>query len=165
MKTEINNGCLCKNEIKKNQGGNIMKKMKNNKKGFSLIELLIVVAILAILAAISINLFGGVLTRQKNKSDQAACSYLQTAIQTYIYDSGDSSLSAITNKTTAADIIKALSDTITYDSNDYGPYLNKDKATLSNPDNKFIIKVDTDDEVVTVTYGSTESVVVNTDPS
>ncbi|HEY9063229.1 MAG TPA: type II secretion system protein [Pseudobacteroides sp.] len=139
-----------------------MKKMLKSKKGFSLIELLIVVAILAILAAISINLFGGVLNKQKDKSDQGAASYLQTAIQTYIAETDDSDLSGIGGESAGFDaIVTALADTIDYDADGdgtaetYGPYLNADKAKLSAKGAFLNVKVDSANQVVTVTVDKT----------
>ena len=45
--------------------------MKNNKKGFTLAELLIVVAIIAVLVAIAVPLFVGALTKAQEASEDA----------------------------------------------------------------------------------------------
>ncbi|WP_160317742.1 type II secretion system protein [Pseudobacteroides cellulosolvens] len=133
-----------------------MKKMLKSKKGFSLIELLIVVAILAILAAISINLFGGVLGKQKEKSDKAACSYLQTAIQTYIAETDDVGLTdSEIKKDTVENLMDSFTKVITYTTDDgvdkkFGPYLNAKQAKLSQKDVWFEVAVDTDTGAVTV---------------
>lgn len=47
-----------------------MKKL-NNKKGFTLMEMLIVVAIIAVLVAIAIPVFNGALTKSKEAADVA----------------------------------------------------------------------------------------------
>ena len=58
-----------------------MKKL--NKKGFTLIELIVVIAILAILAAILIPAITGYIKRAENAKDQANCraNYSQVAMQ------------------------------------------------------------------------------------
>ena len=45
--------------------------MKNNKKGFTLAELLVVVAIIAVLVAIAIPVFSGALTKAQEAADEA----------------------------------------------------------------------------------------------
>jgi prepilin-type N-terminal cleavage/methylation domain-containing protein len=154
---------------KKIRGGKVMKKMLKSKKGFSLIELLIVIAILAVLAAISINLFGGVLNNNKVKADKAACSYLQTAIQAYIAETDDSYLQGlVTSATTVSDsittppagisvdtIIQRLSSkmalTVDGEAKSYGPYLNSSKAKLSQKGKYFKVEVNWETQVVRVT--------------
>lgn len=63
-----------------------MLKKLNNKKGFTLMEMLIVVAIIAVLVAIAIPVFNGALTKSKEAADVAnvrACyAEWQTAILT-----------------------------------------------------------------------------------
>lgn len=75
-----------------------MKKMKRNKKGFTLAELLIVVAIIAVLVAISIPIFTAQLEKSREATDlanqraakaAAVAAYLDadsTGTQTYYYD-------------------------------------------------------------------------------
>lgn len=48
-----------------------MQKKFNNKKGFTLMEMLIVVAIIAVLVAIAIPVFNGALTKSKEAADVA----------------------------------------------------------------------------------------------
>jgi prepilin-type N-terminal cleavage/methylation domain-containing protein len=48
-----------------------MMKRKNGQKGFTLVELIVVMAILAVLAAIAVPRFGTVLTDSKSKADVA----------------------------------------------------------------------------------------------
>lgn len=157
----LSEGQINQNKLTKIRGGKVMKKMLKSKKGFSLIELLIVVAILAILAAISINLFGGVLNRQKDKSDLAAASYLQKAIQTYIAETADSDLSSLGGQAAGVEgIATALSGKTTIDTVDYGPYLNSDDIKLSKAGG-YDIDVDIDNEVVTVVPAAAHSLAVN----
>lgn len=60
-----------------------MKMFKGNKKGFTLIELIVVIAILAILAAIAIPAFNGISDQAKVQVDRANASNIATAYNTY----------------------------------------------------------------------------------
>lgn len=55
-------------------------KLMKNKKGFTLIELIVVIAILAILAAIAIPRFIGTLSNSKVKADEASARTIMSAI-------------------------------------------------------------------------------------
>ena len=59
-----------------------LKKVKrlSNNKGFSLIELLIVIAIMGVLAVIAFNMFGGVLVNSKKRADDQQARNLEKAI-------------------------------------------------------------------------------------
>ena len=60
--------------------------MKNVKKGFTLIELMIVVAIIGILAAIAIPKFADLINKAKEGSTKGALSSVRSAIQVYYGD-------------------------------------------------------------------------------
>lgn len=60
--------------------------MKNNKKGFTLIELMIVVAIIGILAAIAIPKFADLINKSKEGATKGALSSVRSAIQVYYGD-------------------------------------------------------------------------------
>lgn len=60
--------------------------MKNIKKGFTLIELMIVVAIIGILAAIAIPKFADLINKSKEGATKGALSSIRSAIQVYYGD-------------------------------------------------------------------------------
>ena len=62
----------------------MLKKMKNNKKGFTLVELIVVLVILAILAALLIPALTGYIDKAKNKSVVAETRQAVMAAQTLL---------------------------------------------------------------------------------
>ncbi len=60
--------------------------MKNNKKGFTLIELMIVVAIIGILAAIAIPKFADLINKSKEGATKGSLSSVRSALQVYYGD-------------------------------------------------------------------------------
>ena len=61
----------------------MFKFMRKNKKGFTLIELIVVIAILAILAAIAIPTFTGITAEANKKVDLANARNIATGINAY----------------------------------------------------------------------------------
>lgn len=76
--------------------------IKSNKKGFTLVELVVVVAVLLILAAIAIPTVSGVINQAQTATDSANAKSIETAIKYAIAQN------EITNATTYADIGDAL---------------------------------------------------------
>ena len=74
--------------------------MKTNNKGFSLVELIVVIAIMAILAAVAIPTFAGFITKANRSSDESFAQDIEYAIE-------------VGNAHFAADSTKAISG-ITY---------------------------------------------------
>jgi type IV pilus assembly protein PilA len=70
-----------------------MKKMLKNKKGFSLVELVIVIAIMGVLAAVAISMFTGMIQRSRRQADNTRAQQIQKAIVTYMAEVGDMELS------------------------------------------------------------------------
>ena len=118
-------------------------KKLNNNKGFSLVELLIVIAIMGVLAVIAFNMFGGVLQNSKKRADAQQARNIEKAIVTYCIDSGDWQLDGTTSgggiKADSETLIKGLLQEVTYKSVTYGPmltpkYPDKDNAHADNVD-------------------------------
>ena len=87
---------------------------KNNKKGFTLAELLIVVAIIGILVAISIPIFTSQLNKAKDATNQAnARSLYAQLVADYMDDS------KVDNAPSSDSVGEGASATITMDGNSY----------------------------------------------
>ena len=56
---------------------------RNNKKGFTIVELVIVIAVIAILAAVLIPTFAGIIKKANLSADQQAVRQMNTALATY----------------------------------------------------------------------------------
>ncbi len=110
-----------------------MKKMLKNKKGFSLVELVIVIAIMGVLAAVAISMFTGMIQRSRRRADDVRAQQIQKAVVTYIAETGDGDLSELklvgaSGDAQLDDLLKKLQikHTITLPNStteDFGPYL------------------------------------------
>lgn len=112
-----------------------MKKMLKNKKGFSLVELVIVIAIMGVLAAVAISMFNGMIQRSRRQADKARAQQIQKAIVTYITETGDSSLEQVDHSSVDA-LLEWLQkqQTVTFSDgteNKVGPYLENIRGEAS----------------------------------
>jgi general secretion pathway protein G len=98
--------------------------LRNNKKGFTLVELLIVIIIIAVLAAIAIPKFSNSSQRSKESSLRANLKLVRNAIDLFRADTGafPASFAGLTASTTAGLNASAVACTIA--ATDWrGPYL------------------------------------------
>lgn len=65
---------------------NNIKTMKNRERGFTIVELLIVIVIIGILAALVIVAYSGITSRAKKQAAQASASAVQKKIEAYAAD-------------------------------------------------------------------------------
>jgi type IV pilus assembly protein PilA len=66
----------------------MLSKKKNHQKGFSLVELLIVIAIMGVLAVIAFNAFNGVLQNSRKKADEQQAKNIERAVRMLVTESG-----------------------------------------------------------------------------
>ncbi|MCX8129998.1 MAG: type II secretion system GspH family protein [Clostridia bacterium] len=118
------------------------KKVLKSNKGFSLVELMIVLGILAIIAVISIVAFGNVLDNSRLKADMQQAQNIEKAIQTYISETDDWDLSGlgVADGDDTADAITALVNGVTLDvdgdgavDDPCGPYLEDPDGNATIP--------------------------------
>ena len=72
-----------------------MKKMLKQNKGFSLVELLVAILIMAVIAATAITLFGGVLRSSREGADEETAESIKRAVLTYMSMTNDTNLSCL----------------------------------------------------------------------
>ena len=90
-----------------------MKKMLKQNKGFSLVELLVAILIMAVIAGTAIALFGGVLSSSREGADKETAESIKRAILTYMNMSNDIDLDCLEIKDgSSEDLIAKLCCTI-----------------------------------------------------
>ena len=81
-----------------------MKKMLRNQKGFSLVELLIVIAIMGVLAALAFSMFAGILGNSRRRADERTADQIAKALTSYIVESGDTKLEILDGTNTGYNV-------------------------------------------------------------
>lgn len=89
-----------------------MKKRLKESNGFSLVELLVAILIMAVIAGTAITLFGGVLNSSRKNADDETAESIKRAILTYMNSTNDVDLSCLgvdsNGSTESEDLINAL---------------------------------------------------------
>ena len=138
-----------------------MKKMKNDNKGFTLVELIVVLVILAILAAILVPALLGYIDEARNKQLQLHGKSVYTAgqaVASQMYGTSTDPQKDNTNKKKFADKVWALSEMADYtsDSSKVLARIQFSKATGNGKDSYKIIAVEyTEDSTNWIYYSTT----------
>jgi type IV pilus assembly protein PilA len=153
-----------------------MKKMLKENKGFSLVELLIALLIMAVIAGTAITLFGGVLDSSKVGADRETAEAIKRAILTYMNATNDTDFSCIEITTTndSNELIAKLAAKVTIDAsttgadaNDlhgtYGPFL-EDPNVVPQQTGKtgWDINIIIDSQIIEVQAGSNQLTISST---
>lgn len=88
-----------------------MRKMLKENKGFSLVELLVAILIMAVIAGTAITLFGGVLNSSRKNADNETAESIKRAILTYMNSTNDVDISCLgvaSSGTTSEHLIRSL---------------------------------------------------------
>ena len=134
--------------IKENFGGNKMFKKLKNKKGFTLVELIVVLVILAILAAMLIPALTGYIDKARNKQIIAETRSAVMAAQTLVDEAYSKSTKTVTATGDTADTTKVVvgSEDVTYEA----------IATLGEINKDYIkgVKINEKGKIVELVYTS-----------
>lgn len=127
-----------------------MLKKKSNKKGFTIMEMLIVVAIIAVLAAIAIPAFNGALTKSKEAADVAniRAAYAEIQVKVLTEGLGSTTTGGTTTDNTYKDLLNTELGTsganLNYHAADHGYTFDEDTNTITYKANRLKTANNTD---------------------
>jgi prepilin-type N-terminal cleavage/methylation domain-containing protein len=115
--------------------------LNNRRPGFSLVELVIVIVIIGIIAAIAVPRFSSATTSANQKQAKASAVILQNALDLFIAEHAAGALAG-----TGAGVVTQLTNGTKYDGTagtDYGPYMRAMPANLTIGDTADGLAIDT----------------------
>jgi|GEM_PF-2638579 len=143
-----------------------IKGLKSEKKGLSIAGIIIsslnILITPAIIAAIAVSMFSGVLSNAKQKADLSMSQEIQTAIVSYISQTGDFDMTfGESNKPTVETIITKLQQKNEFNGVTVEPFLSNSDSTktfrpVATNHNGWIIKIDKSAKTVTVEASANE---------
>ncbi len=113
-----------------------MRKMLKENKGFSLVELLVAILIMAVIAGTAITLFGGVLNSSRENADKETAESIKRAILTYMNSTNDVDLDCLGISDTNASslLIQRLGLELTISNTVASPAVNAKAVVYKKPE-------------------------------
>lgn len=115
-----------------------MLKKVNNRKGFTLVELIVVIAVLGILATLTVPQFAGIRTKANQAVDDQTAALMQKGIDLYNAENNNYPADAAAAKTAIHDVlttipaVKVTGNIYKYDTGTHKISVDKTAATATN---------------------------------